>query len=56
MRAALGLARWALREGGGAFRFLRNKSQWALCYGIHSVSAHYPRLQIPTLRISLIPA
>lgn len=55
MRAALGLdGRYGKVEGRSVF--LRNKSQWALCYGIHSVSAHYPRLQIPTLRISLIPA
>lgn len=38
-----------------AFRLLGNRSQPSATR-CPQVSAHYPRLQIPTLRISLIPA
>lgn len=43
--------RYGKVEGGSV-----SQEQESVFYRLHSVSAHYPRMQIPTLRISSIPA
>lgn len=58
MRAALGLMGATVRWRG--VPFLRTQERESVSHRTvcttYSVSAHYPRMQIPTLRISWIPA